>query len=149
MAAKTLTVGADVSSIVDGTETSLQIPVRWISIHSHIHFDAMSVCVLYSLAGRQQSESKKDLAALHSELVLVEVWINEGHIGDAVRDVDDLLARRAVDILEHVRDLKGPILLHVKTVKGKGYPYSESDPERWHSGADFTVETGEKKEHLI
>ncbi|MBN1867021.1 1-deoxy-D-xylulose-5-phosphate synthase [Candidatus Sumerlaeota bacterium] len=49
-----------------------------------------------------------------------------------------------VTTLRHVRDLKGPMLLHVKTVKGKGYEYSESDPERWHSGCDFEVETGRK-----
>ncbi len=51
---------------------------------------------------------------------------------------------RLIAALTHVRDLKGPILLHVKTVKGKGYTYSESDPERWHSGANFEVSTGEK-----
>ena len=49
-----------------------------------------------------------------------------------------------VGVLEHVKNLKGPVLLHVKTVKGKGYTYSESDPEKWHSGADFEVSTGEK-----
>jgi 1-deoxy-D-xylulose-5-phosphate synthase len=51
---------------------------------------------------------------------------------------------RLIAALTHVRDLKGPILLHVKTVKGKGYTYSESDPERWHSGAHFEISTGEK-----
>jgi 1-deoxy-D-xylulose-5-phosphate synthase len=51
---------------------------------------------------------------------------------------------RLIAALTHVRDLKGPILLHVKTVKGKGYTYSESDPERWHSGANFEISTGEK-----
>ena len=61
--------------------------------------------------------------------------------------VDGHDLRLLIDTLEHIRDLKGPILLHVKTVKGKGYPYSESDPERWHSGADFEVSTGEKVEN--
>ncbi|HNY27565.1 MAG TPA: 1-deoxy-D-xylulose-5-phosphate synthase [Candidatus Sumerlaeota bacterium] len=51
---------------------------------------------------------------------------------------------RLIAALTHVRDLKGPILLHVKTIKGKGYTYSESDPERWHSGANFEISTGEK-----
>ncbi len=55
---------------------------------------------------------------------------------------------RLIDALTHVRDLKGPILLHVKTIKGKGYTYSESDPERWHSGANFEISTGEKVQPL-
>jgi 1-deoxy-D-xylulose-5-phosphate synthase len=49
-----------------------------------------------------------------------------------------------LNVLAHVRDLTGPVLLHVKTVKGKGYAYSESEPERWHSNRDFDVATGEK-----
>ncbi|NQU44534.1 1-deoxy-D-xylulose-5-phosphate synthase [bacterium] len=49
-----------------------------------------------------------------------------------------------IEILEHVRDLKGPILLHVKTTKGKGYEYSELDPESWHSNYGFKISTGEK-----
>ncbi|HBF34908.1 TPA: 1-deoxy-D-xylulose-5-phosphate synthase [Candidatus Sumerlaeota bacterium] len=52
--------------------------------------------------------------------------------------------RDLIYTLTQVRDLKGPILLHVKTTKGKGYPYSESDPEHWHSGASFEVKTGKK-----
>jgi 1-deoxy-D-xylulose-5-phosphate synthase len=57
-------------------------------------------------------------------------------------DGHDLL--ELITTLKHVRDLEGPILLHVRTTKGKGYEYSESDPERWHSGCDFEVETGRK-----
>lgn len=49
-----------------------------------------------------------------------------------------------IEVLQNIADLKGPILLHVKTVKGKGYKYSESDPENWHSGADFEIQTGRK-----
>lgn len=47
-----------------------------------------------------------------------------------------------IETLQNVRELKGPILLHVKTMKGKGYKYSELDPERWHSGSDFEIDTG-------
>lgn len=49
---------------------------------------------------------------------------------------------KLIGTLEQIQNLKGPILLHVKTVKGKGYRYSESDPEKWHSGVNFEVATG-------
>lgn len=39
--------------------------------------------------------------------------------------------------------MKGPILLHVSTVKGKGYPFAEADPERFHKIEPFAVETGQ------
>ncbi len=49
-----------------------------------------------------------------------------------------------VPALKKVRSFKGPILLHVITVKGKGRPYSEADPITWHSPPlNFKVESGE------
>lgn len=50
-----------------------------------------------------------------------------------------------IPTLVKVRGLKGPILLHVDTVKGKGRNYSESDPIRWHSppAPNFDLDTGE------
>ena len=38
-----------------------------------------------------------------------------------------------IPILQKVRGLKGPILLHVITKKGKGRTYAEADPITWHS----------------
>jgi 1-deoxy-D-xylulose-5-phosphate synthase len=52
-----------------------------------------------------------------------------------------------ITTLTKVRDLPGPILLHVITKKGKGYPPSERDPVRWHGASPFCVETGEPEDH--
>lgn len=52
-----------------------------------------------------------------------------------------------VNTLTKVRDLPGPILVHVITKKGKGYPPSESDPVRWHGTSPFCVETGQPEAH--
>jgi len=44
--------------------------------------------------------------------------------------LDDL-----IELLEAVRDLSGPVLLHVVTEKGRGHPQAASDPSRYHSAA--------------
>lgn len=44
--------------------------------------------------------------------------------------------------LAWARELNGPVLLHVRTVKGKGYPPAERQPERSHGVAPFDPETG-------
>lgn len=53
-----------------------------------------------------------------------------------------------VPTLQKIRNLKGPILLHVLTTKGKGRKYSEADPILWHSPPylGFDLETGDKTE---
>lgn len=53
-------------------------------------------------------------------------------------NVDDL-----IDILNFSKHNKGPILIHVKTTKGKGYKYAEEDIKgAWHGVAKFDVDTG-------
>ncbi len=54
-------------------------------------------------------------------------------------ELDDL-----IEALETVRDnLTGPVLVHVLTTKGKGYPPAENNPGRYHGLGPFDVETGE------
>lgn len=52
-----------------------------------------------------------------------------------------------VPILENIRDkvpLTKPVLLHVKSVKGKGYPPAEAASDRMHGVAKFDVSTGKQ-----
>ncbi len=50
-----------------------------------------------------------------------------------------------VQILKNVAKIKGPILLHVVTKKGKGYKIAEQNPAKWHASTPFCVATGEAK----
>jgi len=47
-----------------------------------------------------------------------------------------------IDILNNIKYLKGPVLLHVTTQKGKGYPPAEKNPVYFHGCGCFEVETG-------
>ncbi|MBP7675242.1 MAG: 1-deoxy-D-xylulose-5-phosphate synthase [Thermoanaerobaculia bacterium] len=48
-----------------------------------------------------------------------------------------------VRTLREAKEYDGPILLHVRTTKGKGYALAEKDPVFWHGPSPFKVETGE------
>jgi 1-deoxy-D-xylulose-5-phosphate synthase len=48
-----------------------------------------------------------------------------------------------IDILENIKDLSEPVLLHVTTKKGKGYAPAEKNPVYFHGVGCFEVETGE------
>ncbi|HBS87467.1 MAG: 1-deoxy-D-xylulose-5-phosphate synthase [Bacteroidetes bacterium GWF2_38_335] len=50
-----------------------------------------------------------------------------------------LLAR----IIKDLGEIPGPKLLHVKTIKGKGFKLAEDDQTYWHSPGVFNKETGE------
>ncbi len=50
---------------------------------------------------------------------------------------------RLEGMMRQARDLKGPVLLHVITRKGKGYRFSEEHPCRFHGIGPFNLETGQ------
>ncbi len=47
-----------------------------------------------------------------------------------------------VRVLQQLKDMTGPKLLHIHTTKGKGYSPAESDATAWHAPGTFDVETG-------
>jgi len=44
-----------------------------------------------------------------------------------------------IDVLENVRTLEGPVVVHVVTKKGKGYAPAEETPDKFHGVAPFAV----------
>lgn len=51
---------------------------------------------------------------------------------------------KIVKILNDIKDMETPRLLHLHTVKGKGYKPAEENPAKWHAPGLFDPETGEK-----
>lgn len=84
---------------------------------------------------RQVEESLKTFfvpGAIFEELGFTYVGPLEGH------HIDHL-----IKMLDNVRKLEGPVLVHVVTQKGKGYKYAEDDPSRFHGIPPFDIDTGE------
>src|SRR5678809_520105 len=50
---------------------------------------------------------------------------------------------KLVDTLKDLKDISGPKLLHIKTVKGKGYGIAEKEQTKWHAPGLFDKITGE------
>jgi 1-deoxy-D-xylulose-5-phosphate synthase len=50
---------------------------------------------------------------------------------------------KMVDTLKDLRNIPGPKLLHILTVKGKGYALAEKDQTKWHAPGLFDKITGE------
>ncbi len=50
-----------------------------------------------------------------------------------------------VRVLRDIRDMDGPRLLHLRTIKGKGYAPAESNPTPWHAPGRFDPATGARE----
>ncbi len=89
---------------------------------------------LAELAGQLEDGVKKALVpgTLFEELGFRYVGPIDGHSIPVL-----------VRTLREVKSMEGPVLVHVRTVKGKGYALAEKDPVFCHGPSPFTVETGE------
>jgi 1-deoxy-D-xylulose-5-phosphate synthase len=47
-----------------------------------------------------------------------------------------------IENLRNIKRLKGPVLIHIVTKKGKGYTHAEDDPARFHGISTFEMTTG-------
>lgn len=64
---------------------------------------------------------------------------------DYIGPVDGNDYRRMVHVLEEARSKPGPVIVHMKTKKGMGYPPAEEHPERFHGAAPYDIGTGAPK----
>lgn len=52
--------------------------------------------------------------------------------------------KNLVHVLRQIKDMRGPKLLHLHTVKGKGYAPAEKNATVWHAPGKFDVATGQR-----
>lgn len=76
---------------------------------------------------------------------MMKAMITTGHMFEqfgllCVGPIDGHDLPTLIDMLTELREFDRPVLLHVKTVKGKGFDFSAGDPSKFHSPSPFTVE---------
>jgi len=91
--------------------------------------------------GRDVKESMKAFITpgmLFEELGFAYIGVVDGHDLHAVRKS-----------LQQAIDTRRPVVVHLKTVKGKGYVPAEEQPSEFHGVAPFHVTNGEKRKAAI
>ena len=64
-----------------------------------------------------------------------------------VGPVDGHDIKHLIEMLDIVKDVPHPVLLHVDTVKGRGCDWASAEPETFHSPSPFTIKTGKVTLH--
>lgn len=136
------------------------------------HYNVIAVVGDGALSGGEAFEGLNNAAALESNLIILvndnDMSIAENHGGiyqnlkrlretggkapcnffralgldyRFVSDGNDL--EEILTALSEVKDANHPVVVHMCTVKGKGYPFAEADRENWHQKGPFDRATGE------
>lgn len=61
------------------------------------------------------------------------IYVDDGH------DIAKL-----IEVFEKVKDINHPVVVHIKTQKGKGYELAQNDRETWHYSSPFDINTGKR-----
>ncbi|QQE10681.1 1-deoxy-D-xylulose-5-phosphate synthase [Planctomycetota bacterium] len=99
----------------------------------------------------------------HKSGEVLKAAISNGHVFEhfghvCIGPIDGHDLPTLVDLFNDIKDIDRPILMHVKTVKGKGYVPAEGDPFRFHApkagvvngnGEKVTESSGEKVEEKV
>lgn len=63
-----------------------------------------------------------------------------------VKDGHDF--EQLIRVFNKVKDINHPVVVHIHTIKGKGFEFAENNKEQWHWGMPFVIETGESKSSI-
>lgn len=76
------------------------------------------------------------------KVINMTVFDNLGY--KVIGPIDGHYIRSIDSALQRAKKQNGPVVIYLKTIKGKGYKYAESDEQGdWHGVSKFNVETGE------
>lgn len=78
-----------------------------------------------------------------AKLLLLEGAVFEGMGFKYIGPVDGHDLPELIELFKNIQQMHGPILIHVKTEKGRGYPYAEERPWDYHGVSPFDLRTGE------
>lgn len=103
--------------------------------------------VLQSLpiVGKRMEHTLEHIAeALKREITPGQIFVDLGFNYFGPIDGHDI--QTLTDILHDIKNVEGPVLLHVITEKGKGFEPASENPARYHSAGKFQMHNGKVKE---
>lgn len=86
---------------------------------------------MYKNLKKLRDTNRKAECNLFKAMGLDYVYVNEGNN-----------VRALIDAFTKVKDSKKPVVVHINTLKGKGYKPAEEHKEEWHYNGPFDIETG-------
>lgn len=78
-----------------------------------------------------------------AKLILLEGAVFEGMGFKYIGPVDGHDLPELIELFQNVKKMHGPLIIHVKTEKGRGYRYAEERPWDYHGVSAFDLRTGE------
>lgn len=120
--------------------------LRMLPLYRKVETKAKEVIENLPMGGRALSRTAEGILHGVTHLMAAETGIIFEEMGFTYlgpidgHDIDLL-----IDVFTNVRTMRGPVLVHVLTTKGKGYEFAENDAREFHGVSPFHVENGKSE----
>ena len=118
--------------------------INTLPFYNNIRYQLYRLLVKMRLVSEQQKGAilrfNNSLKALISRHQNIFEGLNIRYFGP----IDGHDVKQLVRVLNNIKEMSGPKILHIKTVKGKGYAPAEENAVIWHAPGRFNKETGER-----
>lgn len=121
--------------------------LRMLPLYRKMETRAKNVIESLPMGGKTLSRTAEGILHGVTHLVAAQTGIVFEEMGFAYlgpidgHDIDLLM-----EVFTNVRNIEGPVLVHVLTTKGKGYEYAENNSRIFHGVSGFRVQDGEFEE---
>ncbi len=118
-------------------------------LHTSNWYNRLRFCISRKLAKWGLLSESRRRAVLRFNNAVKSLLLNQQNIFEGLNiryfgPTDGHNVVELVRILNEIKDMKGPKLLHIHTQKGKGYKPAMENATVWHAPGKFCIESGER-----
>lgn len=118
--------------------------IRTGNVYREIKGDVHKVLDKIPYVGKPLTKAVKDVKGVVKQILVPGMFFEEmgyTYLGP----IDGHSISQTMTVLRQAKKIQGPVLVHLNTVKGKGYRYAEKDPSKFHGVKPFETSTGKAK----
>ncbi len=127
-----------------GGMSQLLISMHSSHLYNKIRYKIARMLTKIGLLNQQRAKSLTRFNNGLKAMLFKQQNIFEGMCTRYFGPIDGHDVRELVRMLKLVKDMRGPKMLHIHTIKGKGYKPAEKNATLWHQPGLFDAETGER-----
>lgn len=127
-----------------GGMSQLLISMHSSHLYNKIRYKTARMLTKIGLLNQQRAKSLTRFNNGLKAMLFKQQNIFEGMCTRYFGPIDGHDVRELVRMLKLVKDMRGPKMLHIHTIKGKGYKPAEKNATLWHQPGLFDAETGER-----
>ncbi len=119
--------------------------IRTTPLYTDFKKDVHHVLKSLPIVGKRMEHTLEHITeVLKREITPGQIFVDLGF--DYFGPIDGHNIQTLTETLQNIKNVEGPVLLHVITEKGKGFEPASENPARYHSAGNFKMHNGKVKE---